>query len=332
MTDIALKRAYAPATPEIDGYRILVDRLWPRGVSKTKAQLDEWLKDIAPSPQLRTWWNHDRARYSEFAARYRAELDNNPAVERLLTLMHEHADSRITLVFGAKDLVINHAHVLRNYLIEQTTPRENTVLNSQGFTIATIPTRPKHSGNAQHKKPNLDGLEYSTLELKDAQALQWVEALTFEDTFLLTSTPRDNDDCIAQTYTLENTQSELADNHSVHTALIDTASGEIAAFMKLNRPGAFSESNPKIPQDSIEVQRLYVMPRFKRRGLGSFLMSKAVDFAREEKVDWLWLGVWQYNFAAQEFYKNWGYERFSEHIFAVGEDEQVDFLLKKKLQ
>lgn len=149
---------------------------------------------------------------------------------------------------------------------------------------------------------------------------------------MLTSTPRDNDDYIAQTYTLENTQSELADNHSVHTALIDTASGEIAAFMKLNRPGAFSESNPKIPQDSIEVQRLYVMPRFKRRGLGSFLMSKAVDFAREEKVDWLWLGVWQYNFAAQEFYKNWGYERFSEHIFAVGEDEQVDFLLKKKLQ
>ncbi len=61
-------------------------------------------------------------------------------------------------------------------------------------------------------------------------------------------------------------------------------------------------------------------------------MSKAVDFAREEKADWLWLGVWQYNFAAQEFYKNWGYERFSEHIFAVGEDEQVDFLLKKKLQ
>ena len=62
--------------------------------------------------------------------------------------MHEHADSRITLVFGAKDLVINHAHVLRNYLIEQTTPRENTVLNSQGFTIATIPARPKHSDNA----------------------------------------------------------------------------------------------------------------------------------------------------------------------------------------
>ena len=54
MTDIALKRAYAPAIPEIDGYRILVDRLWPRGVSKTKAQLDEWLKEIAPSPQLRT--------------------------------------------------------------------------------------------------------------------------------------------------------------------------------------------------------------------------------------------------------------------------------------
>ncbi|WP_418969876.1 GNAT family N-acetyltransferase [Alloscardovia omnicolens] len=124
---------------------------------------------------------------------------------------------------------------------------------------------------------------------------------------------------------------ELADENSFHYALIDRASGEIAAFMKLNCAGAFSETDPLIPADSVEVQRLYVMPRFKRRGLGSYLMSKAIDFARDRAAQWVWLGVWQYNYAAQEFYAHWGYERFSEHTFMVGDDAQVDFLLKKKL-
>jgi len=78
---IRIKRAYEPPAHD-DGARILIDRLWPRGVTKERARLDAWLKDLAPSPELRTWWNHDPERLDEFTVRYRAELDGNPATGR----------------------------------------------------------------------------------------------------------------------------------------------------------------------------------------------------------------------------------------------------------
>jgi uncharacterized protein YeaO (DUF488 family) len=113
----AMKRVYdAPAAS--DGYRVLVDRLWPRGVSKERAELDDWAKDVAPSPELRTEWHHsdDPARFDEFAARYRAELDANPASETLLATGREHA--HVTLLFGARDERVNHAAVLLDWLAE----------------------------------------------------------------------------------------------------------------------------------------------------------------------------------------------------------------------
>jgi uncharacterized protein YeaO (DUF488 family) len=97
-----------------DGFRVLVDRLWPRGVSKERAVLDLWLKEIAPSPDLRTWFNHDPARFSEFTARYQTELDTNPAVEELKQLAAKH--QTVTLLYAAHDPEINHAKVLQQYL------------------------------------------------------------------------------------------------------------------------------------------------------------------------------------------------------------------------
>lgn len=108
-----VKRIYdEPAAS--DGYRVLVDRLWPRGVSQEQAALDLWCKEIAPSPELRTWFNHDPARFSEFTARYQAELDANPAVAELRKLAAEHG--HITLLYAAHDPTVNHAVVLQNYL------------------------------------------------------------------------------------------------------------------------------------------------------------------------------------------------------------------------
>jgi uncharacterized protein YeaO (DUF488 family) len=107
----AIKRVYEKPSAG-DGFRVLVDRLWPRGVSKVAAELDLWLKDVAPTPGLRVWFDHDPARFDEFAARYRAELDHNPAVEDLLKL----GDRAVTLLYGARDPAINHAVVLREYL------------------------------------------------------------------------------------------------------------------------------------------------------------------------------------------------------------------------
>jgi len=117
--EIAIKRIYEPAG-ERDGARILVDRLWPRGVSKEKAQLSAWLKDVAPSPGLRAWFGHREERFEEFAGLYRAELEADPAkraaVEELLRLSKE---GNVTLLYGAKNPAANQAAVLQAYLAQK---------------------------------------------------------------------------------------------------------------------------------------------------------------------------------------------------------------------
>ena len=113
MGQVDIKRVYEQAADE-DGIRILVDRLWPRGVSKERAALSGWLKDVAPSPDLRRWWHHDPDRFEDFARRYRTELDDNPALEDLLSIVREH--DRTTLVYAAKNPAVNHALILRDYI------------------------------------------------------------------------------------------------------------------------------------------------------------------------------------------------------------------------
>ncbi|PWV46037.1 MULTISPECIES: DUF488 domain-containing protein [Nocardiopsis] len=96
------------------GPRFLVDRLWPRGVSKSAVAGDEWVKDAAPSPHLRTWFGHDPSRFEEFARRYRAELEAHPEV--LEPLLDAARKGPVTLLYAAKDTEHNHAVVLRDHL------------------------------------------------------------------------------------------------------------------------------------------------------------------------------------------------------------------------
>lgn len=112
--DIRLRRAYEPPGPD-DGYRVLVDRVWPRGARHDVLRLDEWCREIAPSTELRRWFGHDRGRWAAFRERYRAELDGNPHVARLAALARRQ---RLTLVFGAADTERNQAVVLRELLGE----------------------------------------------------------------------------------------------------------------------------------------------------------------------------------------------------------------------
>ena len=113
MAKLRIKRAYEPADPE-DGARILVDRLWPRGVSREKLKLTDWQKYVAPSDDLRTWFGHDPDRWEEFRRRYFAELDaNRKAMEPLRDALKE---GTVTLVYGAKDEEHNNAVALRDYL------------------------------------------------------------------------------------------------------------------------------------------------------------------------------------------------------------------------
>ncbi|RTL94681.1 MAG: DUF488 domain-containing protein [Hyphomicrobiales bacterium] len=111
--DIAVKRAYE-APDKADGQRVLVDRIWPRGVRKEDAELTLWLKEIAPSDELRKWFGHEPERWAEFQERYRAELDgNDEAVAELRGLLRE---GRVTLLYGAHDEAHNNAVALAEYL------------------------------------------------------------------------------------------------------------------------------------------------------------------------------------------------------------------------
>jgi uncharacterized protein YeaO (DUF488 family) len=110
---IHIKRIYEPPTAS-DGTRMLVDRLWPRGVARDKAHVDAWIKDVAPSDALRRWYAHDPEKWPEFRARYIAELKHNPAV---IELQDRAAKSKtMTLLFAAKDNLRNNATVLREFL------------------------------------------------------------------------------------------------------------------------------------------------------------------------------------------------------------------------
>ncbi len=109
---VKLKRAREPPS-RADGYRVLVDRLWPRGVRKEALALDAWDKEVAPSTALRRWFGHDPARWREFTRRYRDELAKEPRSQHLGELAGRAASRTVTLVFGARDVEHNNAVVLR---------------------------------------------------------------------------------------------------------------------------------------------------------------------------------------------------------------------------
>lgn len=114
---IALKRVYDGAAPE-DGTRILVDRLWPRGLSREKAHVDFWLKEAAPSNELRQWFQHDPAKFAEFRQRYESELNSATGSQALARVRELAAQGPITLLFGARDMEHNNAVVLRDLLMD----------------------------------------------------------------------------------------------------------------------------------------------------------------------------------------------------------------------
>jgi uncharacterized protein YeaO (DUF488 family) len=110
---IDLKRAYDPPAKS-DGRRILVDRIWPRGIAKDDLRIDAWLKDVAPSTGLRKWFGHDPAKWDEFKKRYARELEQRP--EALEELLEKAGAGHVTLVFGAKDIEHNNAVALKEIL------------------------------------------------------------------------------------------------------------------------------------------------------------------------------------------------------------------------
>jgi uncharacterized protein YeaO (DUF488 family) len=113
--DLRVKRVYAELSPD-DGFRVLVDRLWPRGLTKERAAIDEWRKDLSPSNDLRTWYRHDPDRWDEFRARYAAELAAaEPSWRELISRAERE---RVTLLYSSTETEINNAVALRDFLVE----------------------------------------------------------------------------------------------------------------------------------------------------------------------------------------------------------------------
>ncbi|MGF6603913.1 uncharacterized protein YeaO (DUF488 family) [Paraburkholderia sp. GAS448] len=113
---IFIRRAYDDPTQE-DGYRVLVDRVWPRGRSKETLKLDEWVRELAPGTELRKWFGHDPQRWEAFQQRYRSELDSEEMQARMRQLLSDAGGQPITLVYGARDEEHNQAIVLRDVLL-----------------------------------------------------------------------------------------------------------------------------------------------------------------------------------------------------------------------
>ena len=114
---VELKRAYEEADAN-DGTRVLVDRLWPRGLSKERARVDAWLKEVAPSDELRQWFGHDPDKFAEFRKRYEAELASESGKEAMAKLRELVKRGHVTLLFAARDMEQNNAVVLRDVLMK----------------------------------------------------------------------------------------------------------------------------------------------------------------------------------------------------------------------
>jgi uncharacterized protein YeaO (DUF488 family) len=110
---IKVKRIYESYSSS-DGYRVLVDRLWPRGIAKSDAHMDRWMKEVAPSTALRQWFDHDASKWNEFVSRYRTELKGSPAIQELIALRDQHKN--ITLLYGSKNEKFNQAVALMKIL------------------------------------------------------------------------------------------------------------------------------------------------------------------------------------------------------------------------
>lgn len=149
---------------------------------------------------------------------------------------------------------------------------------------------------------------------------------TFTDTFAAHNTPEDLQAYLDKAYDPEKMKAELATEGSTFWFLY--ADDELAGYLKFNVDAAMTEA---MGSDSLEVERIYILPAFKRRGLGKYLIDKVIEIARTQGKTSIWLGVWEHNVNAIAFYKKMGFVHTGSHSFFMGDDEQTDFIMTKQL-
>jgi len=160
----------------------------------------------------------------------------------------------------------------------------------------------------------------------DIPEIRQVAISTYQDTFAESNTPENMNAYFKEAYDLQKLTDEFSEiNSKLFLACEDD---KIIGFARLREYGEVREL---LGDNTIELHRLYVLTEAQGKSVGKLLMRASLNYAHEKKYDWIWLGVWEQNFKAQKFYRKWGFEKFSDHIFWMGEDAQTDWLLKKKL-
>jgi ribosomal protein S18 acetylase RimI-like enzyme len=161
---------------------------------------------------------------------------------------------------------------------------------------------------------------------EDTAAMRDVAIRSYTDTFADSNTPENMEAFFTESYSLSKLQDEYYEPLSVLYLACD---GEkVVGFLRLR---VNDEVKNVLGENTIELQRLYIDTAYHRKQIARHLMENALTYARENRYDWIWLGVWERNFNAQHFYAKWGFEKFGEHVFQMGDDPQIDWLLKKKL-
>ncbi|EOL46363.1 GNAT family N-acetyltransferase [Enterococcus caccae] len=169
-------------------------------------------------------------------------------------------------------------------------------------------------------------IEIKKIRLEDLAELKALSIKTFTDTFAKDNTPEDLKNYLDQAYTDEKLTSELQNKQSEFYFIYSNK--EVAGYLKINIDDAQTE---KMENDALEIERIYIDLNFKRLGLGKMLYKKAIERAKELNKSSIWLGVWERNFAAMKFYHKMGFTQVGEHSFYMGEDEQIDLIMKKEL-
>lgn len=159
--------------------------------------------------------------------------------------------------------------------------------------------------------------------LEDKEKVKYISERTFCETFAQENTAEDMASYLKENFSAEQIESEIRNDGSIF--FIVENNEEVMAYMKVNYDKAQTES---IYTNTLEVQRIYILEKYKGKGIGKALIGKAKELAKDNNLSYIWLGVWENNFSAIKFYEKQGFKKFASHVFKLGDDEQIDNLMK----
>ncbi len=170
-------------------------------------------------------------------------------------------------------------------------------------------------------------IQIKPISADEQDALRQLAIEIYRTTFESYNSTENMEQYLAEAFSAEQLAREWEEPRSVYLGAYDVQ--RMVAYLRLREN---AEANSHLGASHVELQRLYVRAEYQGQGVANALMEAALDYARQKKYDWLWLGVWEKNEKAQRFYQRWGFEKFSEHVFWMGDDAQTDWLLKKRIE